>query len=73
MTSQGDKQKKCTMCKKVKNIEDFCKDSSRPRGISYRCRTCEKEYLIKRHNTPSYKKSRRIGSKKYKSLSIKSK
>ena len=32
--------KVCSKCKEEKNIDDFGKDSTRPKGISYLCKIC---------------------------------
>lgn len=39
--------KKCNKCKRIKNIEDFHKDSSRPAGVSYICKVCDKQKFKK--------------------------
>ncbi len=49
MTSET---KKCSVCKQVKSVTEFPKDSSRPDGVSYTCRQCYREYR-KRHKAPA--------------------
>lgn len=34
--------KKCTNCKKLKDLKFFCKDGSRGDGLSYLCKDCRK-------------------------------
>jgi hypothetical protein len=40
-------EKKCTKCKEVKSLDEFCKDKSKKSGKSSRCKTCYKLYYEK--------------------------
>ena len=51
--------RRCYVCKKLKPIEVFAKDASKPKGRSYRCRICHNEVTslsgTKRKNLAVYK------------------
>jgi hypothetical protein len=40
-------RKQCNKCQRTKNIKNFYKDSSRPDGISYICKICDKHKFKK--------------------------
>lgn len=42
------KEKKCSVCKNIKNINMFYKDSARTDGLSYVCKSCSK-IAVKKH------------------------
>jgi len=39
---------KCTKCNEDKSLQDFCKRKDKKRGYSYSCKSCKKEYDLKR-------------------------
>lgn len=55
-------EKKCSTCQTVKPVSEFGRDRSRPDGINFRCRPCNKEQ-VKKRDYPRYeqiKKSRHL-------------
>jgi len=42
ITSIG--QKRCTKCKRIKELSGFNKDNKNKDGLQYRCKACEKQY-----------------------------
>jgi hypothetical protein len=48
-TVKGIKLKRCTKCKRWKEISEFCKDSARKDGLRIYCKSCNKTYALKRY------------------------
>ena len=56
--------KKCSVCKEIKDISEFNQDKTRKNGLNYKCKSCRKEYRqknqkhIKEHDTQYYQKNK---------------
>jgi len=53
-TVNGIKLKRCTKCKRWKEISEFCKDRARKDGLKIYCNSCNNAYALK-----SYRKNKR--------------
>lgn len=51
--------KKCTTCKEFKTVDNFCKDSSRKDGLSYKCKVCNSKTSKRYHNENKEKEKNR--------------
>jgi len=52
--------KKCNVCKIVKDISCFYKDNSKPSGYSYRCKDCDKIRVKNRNSYPEYHRRKQM-------------
>jgi hypothetical protein len=48
-TVNGIKLKRCTKCKRWKEVSEFCKDRARKDGLKIYCNSCNSLYAQKRH------------------------
>jgi len=52
MNIYSSQTKHCKKCDTIRHISEFCKDKSKPSGLSYTCKFCRKEYNKNYH--PEY-------------------
>lgn len=48
-TVKGVKLKRCTKCKRWKEVSEFCKDRARKDGLKIYCNSCSNAYALKSH------------------------
>lgn len=57
--------KRCSYCREVKPLDQFCHNKNMPDGHGYVCKPCAKEYQRKRSQLPEVKEKHKLKQREY--------